>query len=422
MKLINKISRYFLLSSIMIFIIVSAGLYFVVERAISEETDEQLINIMNKAVQEIKNGNAVNFPPFIEISSASQTDATRDEFKDILINSKEENDGEPFRQLTSFVDVNGNEFKVVARISLIEKVDMLFSILLVSITAFFLFVLVMYFINKAGSKKILKDFYNTLRKLENFSLKNNERLSFNKTEIEEFENLNQSLLFLADKAISEYRSLKEFTEELNHEIQTPIAVIKSKLELLLQSNNLGEENLSVLDTTLKNLGKLERINKSILLLNKLEHKDLFVSTEINLAAEIRNVISTYTDFITPKNLSVNLSLDDNVILSMNLSLLNILFGNLISNAIKHNIQSGLINIELKNDGVVITNTGLKPKGDTEKFFTRFYKESESSESVGLGLAIVKKICDLYLIEIKNDFANNLHQIKLNFNKTIKSTK
>ena len=184
MKLINKISRYFLLSSIMIFIIVSAGLYFVVERTISDETDEQLINIMNKAVQEIKNGNAVNFPPFIEISFASQTDAMRDEFKDVLINSKEENDGEPFRQLTTFVDVKGNEFKVVARISLIEKVDMLFSILLVSITAVFLFVLVMYFINKAGSKKILKDFYNTLRKLENFSLKNDERLSFHKTEIE----------------------------------------------------------------------------------------------------------------------------------------------------------------------------------------------------------------------------------------------
>lgn len=421
MKLINKISRYFLFSSILIFMVISAALYFMIQRAIIDEVDEQLTKIKNKAVEKLQEGKAESFPPFIEINSADHN-SVKNEFKDVLIKSNKESEDEPFRQLSYFVTVNGKDFKITVRISLIEKEELLLSLTSTVIIGVFVFVLIMYFINKTSSKKILKDFYNTLRKLERFSLKNDETLSFDKTDIEEFENLNRALLFLAAKAKSEYRGLEEFTEELNHEIQTPVAVIKSKLELLLQSNNLGEENLSVLNTSLKNLNKLERINKSILLLNKLEHKDLFDASEVNFAAEIKNVISTYTDFIAAKNLSVNLSLDDNVILIANPSLLNILLSNLISNSIKHNIENGIINIELNGTELTISNNGKKPNADTKKFFTRFYKESESSESVGLGLVIVKKICDLYRIEIKNDFINNLHQIKLNFNKTIKLIK
>ncbi len=417
MKLINKISYYFLFSSILIFIIVSAGLYFVIENTITSETDEQLSNISQKTVQELKSGRAVSFSPFVEIIPVNQAN-DKNEFKDVLIKSNEEDDGEPFRQLTTFVNVNGKNYKIIVRISLIEKEDMLYSIALVVSSTFLLFILILYFTNKTVSKKILKDFYNTLKKLENFSLKNDVQLQLTNSKIEEFEQLNKSLLFLAEKAKSEYRSLKEFSEEMNHEIQTPISVIKSKLELLLQSNDLNEGDLALLDTTFKNLSRLERINKSLLLLNKLEHKDLFETTIINLAEEIDNVIATYNDFIVSKKIALSLSLGNEIEIKANRQLINILLSNIISNAIKHNVSNGKINIELKNNELIISNTGQVPKENTEKFFERFYKESASTESVGLGLTIVKKVCDLYGIEIKNNFLDNLHSVVLKFNKQV----
>ncbi|MCL4551054.1 MAG: hypothetical protein M1495_21095, partial [Bacteroidetes bacterium] len=261
MKLINKISRYFLFSSIMIFIVVSAALYFVINKAIISEVDEQLIKIKNRAIQELHEGKAVSFPPLIEINPADHYSAGN-EFNYVSVKTNEENEDEPFRQLTSYANVNGKNFSLTVRISLIEKEELLFSLTATITIGVLVFAIVMFFLNKAGSKRILKGFYDTLTKLETFSLKDAEAVSFERTDIEEFENLNKSLLYLAEKARGEYRSLKEFTEELNHEMQTPVAVIKSKMELLLQSSNLNEENLTTLDTSLKQLYKLERINKA----------------------------------------------------------------------------------------------------------------------------------------------------------------
>lgn len=413
MKLINKIGRYFFLSSIVVFIIISVGLYFIIEYSFTGETDEQLLNISKKTVQELQNNKAVSFAPFVEVTLINQNEVKTDEFKTVLIKSEDE-DKEPFRELTSFANVNGNQYKIITRVSLLEKEDLILSISAVTIATVFIFFLILYLLNKNISQNILKDFYNTVNKLEKFSVRSDKEFSLTKSDINEFEQLNKSILSLTEKAKKDYRGLKEFSEELNHEIQTPIAVVKSKLENILQSSSLNEQSISGLDIAIRNLNKLERINKSILLLNKLEHKDLFDAAEINLSKEIKIVIETYGDFISSKGITINLSLKENVVLKANHSLINILFGNLLSNSIKHNLPKGTIIIDLTDDELTFTNTGLKPKNDTRKYFERFYKESESPESVGLGLTIVKKICDLYGIEIYNNFKDNLHSIVLKF--------
>ncbi|MEW6005256.1 MAG: HAMP domain-containing sensor histidine kinase [Stygiobacter sp.] len=414
MKLINKISRYFLISSIPIFIIVSVGLYYIIENTVTNETDEQLINISKKVIRELKNGKIIVFDPFVEVSSVNEVKDQNYKFEDVRLASQDDDEGEQFRQLTTYANVNGVNYKIVTRVSLIEKEDMLFTIMSISIGAVLFLVLIMYVTNKIISKKIFKDFYDALKRLESFSIKNDDELQLTESRIEEFEQLNKSLIYLAEKAKSEYRSLKEFSEEMNHEIQTPISVIKSKLELLLQNNDLSEDDLSLLGTSLKNLNKLERINKSILLLNKLEHKELFESVQLNLAEETKNVLNDYNDFISTKNLTINLLIDQNLTITANQSLINILLSNLISNAIKHNVNNGKINIELKNNELIISNTGQTSGVNPEKYFERFYKESASSDSVGLGLTIVKKICDLYGLKISNHYSDNLYYVVIDF--------
>ena len=414
MKLINKISRYFLFSSIPIFIVISIGLYFVIENTVTNETDEQLINTSKKVIHELRNGKVIGFTPFVEISTTDKGEKQDNKFEDVVLASQNDEEGEQYRQLTYFVNLSGTNYKIITRVSLIEKEDMLFTIMSITMGAFLFLVLIMYVTNKIVSRKVLSDFYDTLKKLENFSLKSDDQLQLTTSTIEEFEQLNKSLLFLAEKAKSEYRSLKEFSEEMNHEIQTPISVIKSKLELLLQSNDLTEDILALIETSLKNLNKLERINKSILLLNKLEHKDLFESTKLKLSEEIKNVLNDYNDFILTKNLSVKLSLDENLTITANHSLINILLSNLISNAIKHNVDNGKINIELKNNELTISNTGKISNNEPEKYFERFYKESNSSDSVGLGLTIAKKICDLYGFTVANKIQKNIYSLNVKF--------
>lgn len=412
MKLINKISRYFLISSIPIFVFVSFGLYYIIENTVINETDEQLMNISKKVIRQLRNGKINGFPPYVEVSSVNKINDQSYKFENVLLNSQGNDDGEQYRQLTVYVKIGESDYKIITRVSLIEKEEMLFTIMSISIGAVLFLVLIMFTTNKVISKNIFKDFYDTLNKLETFSLKSDDKLQLKESKIEEFEQLNKSIIFLAEKAKSEYRSLKEFSEEMNHEIQTPISVIKSKLELLLQSD-LTKEDLALLDSSLKNLNKLERINKSILLLNKLEHRELFESIKLNLAEETKNVLNDYNDFITTKYLTVNLSLDQNITIIANQSLINILLNNLISNAIKHNIINGKINIELKNNKLIISNTGQISNSNPEKFFDRFYKESASSDSVGLGLTIAKKICDLYGLTVTNRIQNNLYSLSVN---------
>lgn len=414
MKLINEISRYFLLSSSLIFIVIFIGVYLFLESSLEKEIDEQLSKIYYNVVNELKKGKQVSFYPFVEIDSVNVL-SYKKEFKDTQIFSREENESEPFREFISYANIKGKNYKIIVRTSLIEKEDLFTSVLTIELFAFVLFIVVLFIINKRVSQKIFSDFYNTLKKIETFSVKDISPLIFEKSKIEEFEKLNKAVSFLSEKAITEYRGLKEFSEEMNHEIQTPIAVIKSKLELLMQSNELNEDNLKLLDTSLKNLNKLERINKSILLLNKLEQKDLFESLELNLSEEIKNVLNDYKDFITTKSLSVSLSVEPDFKIIANQSLINILISNIISNAIKHNVNNGSINIELKDKKLKISNSVQITDANPEKFFERFFKQSSSSDSVGLGLTIAKKICDLYGFEISNSYTNSTYTLQVNFN-------
>lgn len=417
MKLINKISLNFLLSAFVVFVLISAAIYVTIESAVSSEADEQLINTYHKVSGQLKKGEKISSPPFVELQP-NINKKLKLGFSNVLINADTEGEGEPFREYSSLVKVDGKEYVLFVRSSIIEKEELLYSILEITGAAFLIFLAVILIVNKIISQRVFRDFYKTINRLENFSIADNKPLTFDKTDITEFKKLNTAVEMLSVKAVNEYKSLKEFTEEINHEIQTPAAVVKSKLEILLQSENLKEDEMNRLAVALNNLNKLERINKSILLLNKLEHRNLFGNSEVNLNKEIETVLDSFSDFIMSKNIFVETSLNENIVVIANSSLINILINNLISNAIKHNIKNGKLIIELNNAVLSIKNNGAKPKSNPEKFFDRFYKESDSVDSVGLGLTIVKKICELYGLKILNEFKDGIYSINLFLNEIV----
>jgi len=222
---------------------------------------------------------------------------------------------------------------------------------------------------------------------------------------------------LAAKAIKEYRSLKEFSENLSHELQTPVAVIKAKIELLLQKEFTDPELPANLQSIMNNADKLDKLNRTLILLTKLDASDLFPTQIILLSEKIERTLDNFSDAIQAKEITLHTSLQSKLEVEINENLLDILLSNLISNSIRHNFPKGELSIEIKESVLIIKNNGKEPKQNPEKYFERFSSGEKSQNSLGLGLAIVKKICDMNEMGITYQFLNGLHTIELNFNKT-----
>ncbi|HXU28119.1 MAG TPA: HAMP domain-containing sensor histidine kinase, partial [Bacteroidia bacterium] len=276
-----------------------------------------------------------------------------------------------------------------------------------------LMVLAIVFINTFIYRKIWAPFYFTLKVLRNFTISKRDTLKFPKAKTAEFEQLNTAITLMAKKISHDYLSLKEFTENASHEIQTPLAVINSKIEMCLQDTQLSPQQAKMLMEASYAVNNLVNLNKGLIILTKLDNNQVDLPVDVNISKKIYNRLNLFEDFIQEKDIDINLKIDDSVVVKIDPVLAGILLDNLIKNAIKHNLPNGgKINIEVTKEFIKIANTGLQPKVDTDKFFERFYKEG-ALESLGLGLAIVKKICDIYNFDILYNFKDGLHIVTLN---------
>ncbi len=285
----------------------------------------------------------------------------------------------------------------------------------VSISAF-LMILSIVFVNTFIYKKIWAPFYFTLKALRNFNISKQIGLKFPAAKTEEFKQLNQAITLMAEKISRDYISLKEFTENASHEIQTPLAVINSKIEMCLQDTHLSPEQAKMLMEASYAVNNLVNLNKGLITLTKLDNNQVDLPSDVNISKKIYNRLNLFEEFIQEKDIDVNLRIDDTATFKINSVLAGILFDNLIKNAIKHNLTGGgKIDIEVNKEFIKIANTGLPPKVNTDKFFERFYKDG-TQESLGLGLAIVKKICEIYNFKISYTYEAGLHIIVLNIKK------
>ena len=414
MKLLNKITFYNVLTSTLIFLAAVVFLYYALDAAIISETNEQLRKTNYEVKEKLLNGEMINYHPFVEITEVDNIPADYTMYSDTLVQYTGRKEREEFRQFVSFAVIKDKFYKVITRSSLIEKDELFDTVLYIMISILISFLLFMFYVNRRVAKKIFKPFYENLKKLDNFSLQKDDLLVLEKSTVTEFEELNSSLIKLSEKAKKEYNLLKEFTEDLSHELQTPVAVIKSKLELLLQKEINDGEIENYIRTVYQNINKLDKLNRTLLLLTKLENKDFFPSKEINLKESIAKSIEVFSDSVFQKKLTLKTDLTVNKHCEMNEILVDTLLGNLISNAIKHNYGGGEIFITLDDNRLTIKNTGEEPAKNPENYFNRFARSGNSKDSTGLGLSVAKKICDLYKMKITYTFEDPYHTILIIF--------
>ncbi len=311
-----------------------------------------------------------------------------------------------FRCLSKVIYLNKKPYRFNIETNIEETQETIFFI---SITTVFLFVLIvggLLFLNRRLSKSVWKPFRETLDQLKTFSLNNQTKIEFSKTDVSEFDELNQSLTKLIEHNVSVYKTQKEFTENASHELQTPLAILKNKLDILLQNQDLTEKQYQIAEEMNRALSRSSRINKNLLLLAKIDNKQ-FDSKTFHLDEVLNQSLEILQEHFEQKNISVNTEISDNVKVNGNIGLTEVLINNLILNAIRHTSINGSILIRLSQSEFEVSNSGTgKLNGDL--LFKRFSRFSKDNNGSGLGLAIVQEICKSQNWTIDYRFENNNH--------------
>jgi hypothetical protein len=417
LKLIIKQTYYLLAVYFAIFVLVGISFYQVTQFVISEDFNKKLYDRKEFVIKLLSASDSVlTYQQFsgnaIAIQKYKEQLPSMERINDTLIFNKVDNKLEEYRQLSFTKTINGAHYKISVRRLLIETEDLAQALLILSIILFVILLLSLFLANNWINKKIWNPFYTILENIKLYQVSQSNSISFPKTDIQEFKELNNVIQLMTDRLKKDFTVLKEFTENTSHELQTPLSVIKSQLELLMQADNLTELQYKNLSTAYSSINKLSKLNEALGLLTKIENKQFANIEPVELYILIENKLFNCENLLEIKSIEVIKEIKGEVTVQMNSTLADILIENIINNSIKHNIKSEKIIIEINNKLIKISNTGNQPTIPTSELFQRFSKSN--SKSFGLGLSIVKEICDQNHIKINYEYIENLHVISLNF--------
>jgi len=394
--------------------------FFITQWLYLHETDEALVvqkeEFVNFYLPQLKENEIAIFN---KLSSDLQIEKFQNTIsKDTLFNQSfyhnlvKEN--EPYRVLKTPVSVNEKPYTFSARINLVDNSELAISIMGVFTIIIIILLIRLFIITKKLSKTLWKPFYETLQHIEKFEIDKNSNSKLKTNDIEEFNRLNHAINNLIEKNTSIYKSQREFIENAAHELQTPIAIFKGKLENILQRKDLNSEQFKVIDDLNNTTTRLVRLNKNLLVLSKIDSNTYIEIDKVNLKETIDNQLTFFREQALSKKINITTKLSNEVVVSSNHILAEMLISNLFLNTINHNISNGTINIELTKDRLTFSNTGTLVPLQTEKMFERFSKSNPTSQGNGLGLSIIKKIIDTNHWNINYYFIDRMHTFEIVF--------
>ncbi|SHM55359.1 sensor histidine kinase [Mucilaginibacter sp. OK098] len=325
---------------------------------------------------------------------------------------RREGEYESARGLISSVTVGDKYYKILIVESKVETEDLIRFIFLITIGVILLLLLVLVVTNRLILNRLWQPFYNIMSELRLFNIADSKQIPKLDNNIDEFKELNNAVIDMAARAKNDYQDLKVFTENASHELLTPIAVINSKLDTLIQTENFSDRQSKLLNDLYSAVSRLNRLNQSLLLLVKIENRLVHDKQQMNLRELVDEMIIQFEEIFNDKDLKLTYELDDKEIYASRY-LVEILLSNLISNAIRHNQHGGSIIINLNAESLIIKNTGDNASLPDEKIFTRFHKSS-GSEGSGLGLTISRQICENFGFKLEYLFEGSFHTFIVKF--------
>lgn len=417
-KLLLKTTSSFLIYAVIILLIAAPVFYYTCQWLYIYETDEVLLfhkgAFVNESHSNYKAGDIAAWNKYNHnVTIVPDMGVTKDSIVGEMIFEAMANEKEPFRILYAPVEINGKKYTYIEKRNLVEMEGMV-----ISVAFMFLFIIIILltgiiWISKKSAAQIWKPFYNTLTQIEEFEIDKNNSPEFIATDIDEFDRLNKSLERLIEKNTVIYKSQREFVENAAHELQTPLALFQTKIDTL-QQLDLTKEQSELVGSLNKDVSRLNRLNKNLLLLSKIDNESYLDRDTIVLSDYIDKHLDFFREQAQSKSITINTHFINFITLKGNTALTEVLLNNLFLNAIRHNIKNGVIDIITENNSLKFVNTGQQTPLGAQSIFNRFSKVNPSSQGNGLGLAIIKKICEINQWEIRYSFNDNLHIFEVIF--------
>ncbi len=420
MKLQQKTTLFFLIPGVILILISGIFQYYLVNNKIHNRIDKQLLkekNLINKQLKDLEDSKDLHLYKTLKSEIEIKEDFTpkflNDKFYISEVYDKDLDEQIQVKILEFKTIIDNQTYIVKVKKPLEESQTFISGLVWANILLFSLLVIIYLVFNRIISKKIWTPFYVTLEALKEFNISRPEPLKLVPSNIEEFNRLNTEVDFLIKKVSRDYNNYKSFIENVSHELQTPLAVAKAKLDNLVQSENIKEEEHQILSKLTFNLNKLTRLNQSLVFLLKIENNLFSNKDNINLNQLVSQSLENFEDIIEIKEIKLKVKNNAPCSFFCNDILAEVLIDNLIKNAVKHNIQGGFLEIEILPNKLIIKNSGKPLNCKPEFMFERFRKNSDSQDSTGLGLSIVYQICtsNNFLIKYSNTGTNHTIEIK-----------
>jgi signal transduction histidine kinase len=416
MNLILRITLVFAAASLIVFLIGGTISYEVMKREVDLEQQRFLAERLDRTEQYINRRiptDSVTFNQLLIVPLAEVQDEYR-LYSDTIVMHAQLQRLEPHLKLTAIKNVNGKSYYVSIYGVIIESDDIMDAVTESLLKIYLILLAVIVPVGLIASNLLLRPFKRTLLAIQNFSLKDSDQLHFPKSSVPEFRKLNDFLNEMSDKARHDYKVLKEFSENASHELQTPIAIMQSKIEVLLDNSDLNEEQTGQISQLQNSLKRLSKLSNSLSLLTKIENLEFDNLLPVSLTHITDNLLSEFSELIELKSIRLEKSIEPNIQILADQVLIELMITNLINNAIRHNTEDGFIKVTLTLSYLKIENSGKQLAIDPAELFERFKKSNQSESSLGLGLAIVKRICELYNFEVSYSQVNQNHALRIDF--------
>ena len=418
MKLLTKYYRANILATLVVVVLSSVCYYLLIHHVLLEQLNDALEVEEQEVIEYVKQNNVLPAPSSLEdqevnFKAASGKPMDR-AFSTILFYNKEDKAHLATRQLVFPIEVNEKIYNVFVLRSQEETDELVRLILIITVLIILLLLIILFLINRFMLQRLWEPFNSTLRHLKQFNLSGKYELQAQKTSINEFRELHDAVSIMTIKVNKEYDALKNLTENASHEMQTPLAIINSKLDLLIQGENINEQQMEQLQAIYNALDRLSRLNKSLLLLAKIENNQFNLSSDISLDTLLKQKLQQQEELTGNRSQVIYADIHP-VNIKGNEQLLDILVSNLLNNAIRYNLEGGTISVRLKDNLLVISNTSPLPALDEDKIFLRFYRHAGTKpEGSGLGLSIVKQICHDAGYKLRYFYREGRHYFEVEF--------
>ncbi len=418
MKLLQHTGRYYLIFSSFIFILSGIVLFLALRYVVQMESDEQLMDtrvILKKQLHQLD-----SIPPYIalldnlvEITPVDTFNASTYFVDTSFWSGMDKEHESPYRKFIYHDSIKGKPYQIALNRNNLDTEEMLTTVVFWIIGILTLLLIMINLFNRFLSLQIWQPFYQSINQLKRFSFNSKVAPEPVPTNIDEFKILQKAIGRMTNKILKDYQSLKQFTENASHEIQTPLAIIKNKVEMMLQHEDIKEQDLREILHIHKAANRISKLNQALVLLIQIENRQYVNNKRVNIKNLVEEMLLQIEPMLSAKQLVINTQLED-VSLMMDPVLAEVLLQNLIGNAMKHNIMNGSINIQLEKKRLRIQNSGAALNIDTQSLFERFQKGVDASPSLGLGLAIVYEICQNYGFGLDYQNEGDQHQMDVSF--------